>query len=142
MALDVGSKTIGLALSDPLGVTVRPLATLRRRTLEADCEAVLELAGSHGVKRLVIGRPRHMDGREADIVKRIEPLAEELARRSGLPLQWYDERLSTREAEAVMGRLGLPISERRRRRNEFAAAVILEWCLREQDEPSDPPDSG
>lgn len=129
MALDVGTKTIGVALSDPLGLTAHPLTTLSRRNLEQDVRRLLQLAEAHGVGRCIIGRPRHMDGRPSETIRVIQPLAERLASGSNLEVQWYDERLSTREAEAVMARLGLPIEERRRRRNEFAAAVILQWYL-------------
>ncbi len=142
MALDIGAKTIGVALSDPLKLTARPLTTLQRRDLESDCGHLLELIEEHRIDRCIVGRPRHMDGRPAEVTQKIEPLVERLGQRSECSLEWYDERLSTREAEAVMARLGLPIDERRRRRNEFAAAVILEWYLQECETSSDRPASG
>lgn len=131
MALDVGTKAIGVALSDPLKLTAQPLTTIRRRELEADAGAIMRLVERHNVDRCIVGHPRHLDGRPSRTLSAIQPLAERLAQAPGLCLQWYDERLSTREAEATMGELGLPLNERRRRRNEFAAAMILKWYLDE-----------
>jgi len=131
MALDVGSKTIGLAITDPLKVTVRPLGTLLRADLKGDCEKVLQAAALHQVDKLIIGRPLHLDGRRSNILGLIEGLAEELSRQSDVSIEWMDERLSSKEAEVLMAEVGIAIGERRKRRNEFAAAVILARYLEE-----------
>ncbi len=133
MALDVGLKTIGIALSDPLRVTVRPLDTLRRVDLETDTEAVAELLRRHEVTRLIVGLPSHLDGRPARILLHIKPLVEALRSRAAVRLDWYDERLSTREAEQLMADNRVPVRERRRKRNEYAAALILRWYLQDQE---------
>jgi len=131
MALDVGSKTIGLAITDPLKVTVRPLGTLLRESRNRDCQKVLETAELHQVDKLIIGRPLHLDGRRSDILGVIEDLVSEIARRSDIPIEWADERLSSKEAEVLMAEAGVAIRDRRQRRNEFAAAVILRRFLEE-----------
>jgi putative Holliday junction resolvase len=131
MALDVGSKTIGLAITDPLKVTVRPLGTLQRQSLSSDCQKLLETAELHHVDRFIIGRPLHLDGRNSDILGVVEDLVRELTRRSDLSIEWMDERLSSKEAEVLMAEAGVAIKERRKRRNEFAAAVILKRYLEE-----------
>ncbi len=131
MALDVGSKTIGLAISDPMRVMVRPLVTLKRATLEADCQAILQFAAEHTVEKIILGKPLHLDGSEADILKVAREIAEELQKNSSLAIDWMDERLSTKDAESLMAEAGLKLEERRRRRNEFAAAVILQRYLEE-----------
>jgi putative Holliday junction resolvase len=131
MALDVGSKTIGLAITDPLKVTVRPLGTLQRHSRSGDCRKVLEAAELHHVDRLIIGRPLHLDGRNSDILSLVEDLVREIARRSDLSIEWMDERLSSKEAEVLMAEAGVAIAQRRKRRNEFAAAVILRRYLEE-----------
>ncbi len=131
MALDVGSKTIGLAISDPLKVTVRPLGTLQRESRERDCRRLLETAELHHVDKLIVGRPLHLDGRHSDILGVIESLVREIARRSNISIEWMDERLSSKEAEVLMAEAGIAIGERRKRRNEFAAAVILRRYLEE-----------
>lgn len=131
MALDVGSKTIGLAITDPLKVTVRPLGTLQRENRERDCQRVLEAADLHNVDKLIVGRPLHLDGRKSDILGVIESLVSEIARRSDISIEWMDERLSSKEAEGLMAEAGVTIRDRRKRRNEFAAAVILRRFLEE-----------
>ncbi len=131
MALDVGSKTIGLAISDPMRVTVRPLLTLQRVNLAADCDSVLRIAAEHAVEKIILGKPLHLDGSKGDILDSIEQLAQQLHSKSSVSIDWMDERLSTKEAENLMAEAGLKMDERRRRRNEFAAAVILRRYLEE-----------
>ena len=131
MALDVGSKTIGIAITDPLKVTVRPLKTLMRENLDTDAERIGELIDEQDIERLVVGIPRHLGGERSDIADLIEPLVKLLERNLEIPIASAEERLSTKEAERLMAEADLPLAERRKRRNEFAAAVILEWYLEE-----------
>lgn len=131
MALDVGSKTIGLAITDPLRITVRPLGTLERENLGRDGARVLETAAFHQVDKLIVGRPLHLDGRPSDILTVVEALVSEISRRSTVQIEWMDERLSSKDAETLMAEAGVPVRDRRKRRNEFAAAVILTRYLEE-----------
>lgn len=131
MALDVGSKTIGVAITDPLKVTVRPLRTLTRENLDRDAERIGELIDEQDIERLVVGMPKHLGGEPSDVTAFIEPLMKLLERNLEIPIAPAEERLSTKEAERLMAEADLPLSERRKRRNEFAAAVILEWYLEE-----------
>ncbi len=129
MALDVGSKTIGVAITDPLKVTVRPLKTLIRENLDRDAERIGELIDEQDIERLVVGMPRHLGGDRSSIAALIEPLVKLLEQNLEIPIASAEERLSTKEAERLMAEADLPLAERRKRRNEFAAAVILEWYL-------------
>jgi putative Holliday junction resolvase len=129
MALDVGSKTIGVAITDPLRVTVRPLKTLIRENLESDAERIGELIDEQDIERLVVGMPRHLGGERSSIADLIEPLVKLLEQNLEIPVASAEERLSTKEAERLMAEVDLPLAERKRRRDEFAAAVILEWYL-------------
>jgi len=131
MALDVGSKTIGIAITDPLKVTVRPLKTLMRENLDTDAERIGELIDEQDIERLVVGMPRHLGGERSGIADLIEPLVKQLEQNLEIPIASAEERLSTKEAERLMAEAALPLAERRKRRNEFAAAVILEWYLEE-----------
>ncbi len=131
MALDVGSKTIGVAITDPLKITVRPLKTLLRENLESDAERIGELIDEQDIERLVVGMPRHLGGQRSHIADLIEPLVKLLEENLEIPVASAEERLSTKEAERLMAEVNLPLAERRQRRNEFAAAVILEWYLEE-----------
>ena len=137
MALDVGSRSIGVALTDPLRITTRPLTTLRRSGLEEDTATLLDLIRRHEVVQVVVGYPCHLNGRPSKILRVIEPLAQRIELQSGLPLVWADERLSSKEAERLMAEMGWSVAERRRRRDEFAAALILQWYI---DEKASPPD--
>ncbi len=131
MALDVGSKTIGVAITDPLKVTVRPLKTLIRENLDRDAERIGELIDEQDIERLVVGMPRHLGGERSSIAALIEPLVKLLEQNLEIPIASAEERLSTKEAERLMAETDLPLTERRKRRNDFAAAVILEWYLEE-----------
>ena len=131
MALDVGSKTIGVAITDPLKVTVRPLKTLIRENLDRDAERIGELVDEQDIEQLVVGMPRHLGGKRSSIADLIEPLVKLLEQNLEIPIASAEERLSTKEAERLMAEADLPLTERRKRRNEFAAAVILEWYLEE-----------
>lgn len=132
MGLDVGSKRIGVALSDPLKVLALPLTTLQRVGLEADARKIVELARRHGVQRLIVGLPRRLDGRAGTTLEQVRALADRIAEVGGMVVDWCDERLSTREAEELMAEAGVPARLRRKRRDEFAAAVILRRRLQEQ----------
>lgn len=131
MALDVGSKTIGIAITDSLQVTVRPLKTLMRENLDTDAKRIGELIDEQDIERLVVGMPRHLGGERSGIADLIEPLVKRLEQNLEIPIASAEERLSTKEAERLMAEMALPLAERRKRRNEFAAAVILEWYLEE-----------
>jgi len=130
MGLDVGSKTIGVSLSDPMRVTTSPLTTLQRTSIDTDCEQLLEIANHHMVAGIVIGLPRNMDGSRSETERLIPPILKYL-RLSNIDVDLQDERLSTKAAEKKMAQEKLPISERQRRKNEFAAAIILEWYIQE-----------
>ncbi len=131
MALDVGSKTIGIAVTDPLKVTVRPLKTLIRNNLDMDAERICQLIEEQQIERLVVGMPRHLGGQRSTTLNLIEPLVNRLEQALEIPIESAEERLSTKEAERLMAEAGLAVAERRKRRNEFAAAVILQWYLEE-----------
>jgi putative Holliday junction resolvase len=130
MALDLGSKTIGVAITDPLRISARPLTTIERINADEDAKRLLELTHSYQVERVLVGRPLHLDGRPSSNERRFLPLVEKL--RLSVPIEWADERLSSKEAEALMAELGIPVSERRKKRDEVAAALILQWYLEEQ----------
>ena len=138
MALDVGSRNVGVAVSDPLKLTARPLTTLKRRDLETDVEALRDLMQRHAVERLIVGLPLRLSGDRSSTLDKIEPLVKRIQETTSILVEWKDERLSTKEAEQLMKELGLSQSERRRKRNEFAAALILKWYLEEKTSQRSP----
>lgn len=132
MALDVGKRVIGIAVSDPLQLTARPLTTLVRQDLESDTDRILEIAKENEVERILVGAPQHLDGQISSTMTLIQPLVQSLDERSDLVITLAEERLSSKEAERLMAELQIKPHERRKRRDEFAAALILTWFLEEK----------
>ncbi|MBN2432158.1 MAG: Holliday junction resolvase RuvX [Acidobacteria bacterium] len=133
LALDVGEKTIGLALSDALGLTVRPFKTIRRRSFRADLAEIGTVIQEWQVGRIVLGYPLHVSGDINDAVLRVERLAEKIKKQFHLPLLAVDERYSTVEALEL-----LAVRETARQKKPFdtdavAAALILKRFLEEAD---------
>ena len=129
LALDVGSKRIGLAVSDPLGITAQGLEVLTRKDRAADLNRLQEVARQWGVQRVVVGLPRHMDGRLGQAAPEILALVETLKEALGVEVVTWEERLTTAEAERVL--IQADVSRRRRRQviDQLAAVLILQNYL-------------
>ncbi|MDI6853955.1 MAG: Holliday junction resolvase RuvX [Deltaproteobacteria bacterium] len=129
LALDIGRKRIGLAVSDPLGLTAQGLGVLERKGREADLAYLLEVAREYEVQEILVGLPRHMDGRLGAQAEEILDLARALGEALGAPVATWDERLSTKEAERVL--IAADMSRRRRRQvvDKLAAVLILQAYL-------------
>lgn len=129
MGLDLGTKTIGLALSDLERRIASPLETIRRGKFRQDAAALLALAGRHEVAALVMGLPLNMDGSEGPRVQSTQAFVRNLAPLSALPVVYWDERLST----AAVTRALIEADRSRARRAELvdkmAAAYILQGVL-------------
>ncbi len=129
LALDVGLKRIGVAVSDPGRLTAQPLKVLRRRNRDADLAALARLADEQQASLLVVGYPRRSGGEPGQHAEAIVRLGRRLARRLGLELVLIDEYATSQEADEVM--LAADLSRRRRRqvRDKLAAALILRRYL-------------
>ena len=129
MGLDLGEKTIGLALSDTLLAVASPLTTLTRRKFSANAGELDHLIGEHGVGGLVVGLPLNMDGSEGPSAQSARAFARNFASRSEIAIIFWDERLST----AAVTRTLLEADSSRKRRAEvvdkMAAAYILQGVL-------------
>jgi putative holliday junction resolvase len=129
MGLDLGEKTIGLALSDTLLAVASPLTTLTRRKFSANAGELDHLVGEHGVGGLVVGLPLNMDGSEGPSAQSARAFARNFASRSEIAIIFWDERLST----AAVTRTLLEADSSRKRRAEvvdkMAAAYILQGVL-------------
>ena len=129
MGLDLGSKTIGLALSDVERSIGSPLETIARSKFTKDAARLIALAERHGVVGLVIGLPRNMDGSEGPAAQSARSFARNLAPLTALPVTFWDERLST----AAVNRMLIEADRSRARRDELvdklAAAYILQGAL-------------
>jgi putative holliday junction resolvase len=129
LALDVGRKRIGLAVSDPLGLTAQGLGILERRGRAADLARLADVAREYHVQEILVGLPRHMDGRMGEQAEEILELARDLGEMLGTPVATWDERLSSREAERLL--IAADVSRRRRRQvvDKMAAVLILQAYL-------------
>lgn len=130
MGLDVGSKTVGLALADPSWTIASPLITLRRERFRQDAETLVRLIAEHDVRALVLGLPVSMDGREGPRCQSVRQFAANLLEHVDLPLVFWDERWSTVAVERMLVREA-DLSRRRRRQviDKSAAAYILQGAL-------------
>ncbi len=136
LALDVGNRHIGVAMSDPLRLLASPLTTIERvgktpqdAASDAAIDAVLDLATEHGVGEIVVGIPYLMSGRVGAQARITAAFAEALARRTSLPVTLVDERLSSVQAERLLAQGGASASQRKTRVDAAAAAVILQAYL-------------
>ena len=129
MALDVGDKKIGIAISDALLLTAQPRPTHRRKDLKSDIEALRILAAENEVHQLVVGQPLHMDGRESPQSQKVARFAEELQKALDIPMIFWDERLTSFEAEQQLEQMGLNWRQRREQVDKMAAMIILQNYL-------------
>jgi putative holliday junction resolvase len=137
MALDYGERGVGVAISDELQLTVRPLTTIRRekRRRSEVIERIGELVAENEIATLVVGLPLNMDGSRGAAVDRVESFISELRRSVSIPIVTVDERLSSREADQILREMGMGMRERRERSDEYAASVILQDYIDEQKRP-------
>lgn len=129
LAIDLGAKNIGTAISDELGLTVRPVETIHKASGGRDISRIAFLVEDLGAKAVVIGLPLRMDGTVGDAANAATRFAEKLRARLDVPVFMQDERLTSYEAEQMMSERGFSRSRRRARSDEFAAMIILEDYL-------------
>ena len=129
MGLDLGTKTIGVAVSDRLLSSASPLHTIRREKFSKDAEALLQIIESRDIAAIILGLPRNMDGSEGPRCQSTRAFARNLTRLTDLPIGYWDERLSTVAAERAL----LEADTSRKRRAEVidhvAAGYILQGAL-------------
>ena len=132
MGLDFGSKTVGVAVSDPLGITAQGVEIVRRKSenkLRRTLARIEELIGVYEVGELVLGYPKNMNGTEGDRCEKTKEFKELLERRTGLPVALWDERLTTVAADRSMMEAGMGRQERKEYVDEIAAIFILQGYM-------------
>lgn len=133
LALDVGNRRIGMAVSDELGLTAQPVMTLERHhNRREDLRRLGRLARKFGVAGIVVGNPLHLSGDESLQTEKTQAFAAELGELTGLPIHLWDERLTSREAHQILYEAGRPRQEHREVVDQVAAVLILESFLREK----------
>lgn len=125
MALDHGTKNIGIAFSDELEIVASPFEVWPNQG-EATLARLVRLAAQEGAQGLVVGLPRHKDGTESATAPLARAFGEALRDRTGLPLVFWDEHLTSAEAERLLAQRGVKPRDRKARLDSAAAAVILQ----------------
>jgi putative Holliday junction resolvase len=136
LGIDFGERRVGIALSDPTGTLASPLLTLKRRKgKRPPIAAILDLVREHDVEAMVLGLPLTLAGEESEWTQAIRKVGEALAKRSGLPVHFVDERFTSVMAERAVRGIGLPKGKREEkdRIDAGAAALILQRWLDQDD---------
>ncbi len=126
LGLDVGSKTIGLAVSDPLGITAQGLETVRRQNKRSDLERLEQVIRKYDVAEIVLGYPLRLSGAEGPQAERMRLFAEQLRERFQLPVHLWDERLTSAEANRLLRQSEMSIRRRGEVVDRLAAVLILQ----------------
>ena len=133
LAIDVGSKRIGVAVSDELGLTAQPVLTLeRRRSQREDLRSLARLCRRYSVSGIVVGNPLRLDGRSSPQSEKVHAFAAELGELSGLQIHLWDERLTTHEAHQLLYEAGHARQTHSKVVDQVAATLILQSFLDEQ----------
>ena len=140
LGLDFGSKTVGVAVSDGLLLTAQGIETIERKDeskLRKTCARIEELIAEYEVTEIVLGLPKNMNNTEGERVEKTKAFGEMLERRTGLPVHYWDERLTTVAAEQILMESGVRRENRKAVIDKVAAALILQGyldCLRTKEE--------
>lgn len=129
IGLDVGDRTIGVALSDELGWTAQALEVIHRKNLKEDIGRIREIIDSYKVSQLIVGLPRDMDGKEGKQAKKVLEFVKAVESKIDVPLKTWDERFTTRQAERTLLEGNLSRSKRKKIIDKVAAQVILQGYL-------------
>ncbi len=132
LALDIGKRRIGVAVSDPLGMVARPVETVQSVSLNVDVARITDIARELEAELIVVGDPIHMSGDPGTMSNRAHKFGETLHEISGLPVVYCDERLTTVEAQRILHDSGVPPKKARQQIDAVAAAVILQSYLNTQ----------
>lgn len=132
MGLDFGSKTVGVAISDPLLVTAQGIEIIRRKEenkLRQTLARIEALILEYGVEEIVLGLPKHLNDTEGERASLSREFAEKLERRTGLPVVMWDERLTTVAADRAMEEAGIRREDRKEHVDKVAAVLILQGYM-------------
>lgn len=129
LGLDVGDKTIGVAMSDPLGITAQGIEVIRRESLKKDLDRLKQIIDEHKVDKIVVGMPRRTDGSYGPEAEKVSAFADKLRAKLKLSVDFWDERFSTVAAERVLLEGDMSRQKRRQVIDKIAATIILQSYL-------------
>ena len=127
--MDIGNKTIGVSVSDPLGITAQGVTTIIRASKEEDAAALKALIDKYDVEKLIVGLPKNMNNTLGFQAKRTMNYADYLKKALGMEIIYVDERLTTSSAEAVLMQGGVRRENRKKHVDKLAAVLILQTYL-------------
>ncbi len=130
LCLDVGEKRIGVAISDPLGISAQGLGVIRSKGIKKDLEEIRRFIRDYQAEELVLGLPLNMDGTVGEKALEILRLRDLLARKISIPVKTWDERLTTAEAQKVLLAGNITRAGRKKVIDKLAAVLILDSYLR------------
>jgi len=129
MGLDYGTKTVGVAVSDELGITAQGLETITRKSskkLRQTLARIAELAKAYQIQRIILGLPKNMNNTMGERAQETMEFRQMLLKRTGLPVELWDERLTTIESERILKEAGIRREHRKERIDWMAASLILQ----------------
>lgn len=132
MGLDYGDKTVGVAVSDEMGITAQPYITItreRRNKLRQTCKQIEDIIREKNIEIIVVGKPLNMNGSEGERIEETREFIEMVRRRTGLTVEELDERLTTVEADRILDATGVAKENRKEYIDKMAAAIILQTYL-------------
>ncbi|MDD6282584.1 MAG: Holliday junction resolvase RuvX [Oribacterium sp.] len=132
LGLDYGSRTVGVAISDPTGLIAQPLKTITREResmLRKTLSEIQEIVREYAVDRIVLGLPFNMDDTEGERARKTREFREKLSLRTEVPIIFMDERLTTVAAQEILDDSGIPRSEQKKVIDQVAAGLILQTYL-------------
>jgi len=135
IGLDIGDRRIGVAISDPLAITAAGLETVTRVNTQTDVEAIKQIAQRHGVVQIVVGLPQNMDGSIGEQAEKVRSFTKKLARSTGLPIVYEDERMTTISAIRTLTIQGVKTGHNKALVDKQAAAIILQKFLDRKEPP-------
>ena len=135
LGLDVGDRTIGVAVSDELGWTAQGLEVIRRRSWKEDSQHLRRLCENYNVGLVVVGYPKNMNGTIGPRAQAAAAFADRLSRELGIPAKLWDERLTTKEAERMLVAADVSRARRRKVVDKMAAVLILQSYLQAHPPP-------
>ena len=137
LGLDVGSKRIGVAVSDPLGITAQGLETIRRQNKRLDLEELGKIIRQYSVSEIVVGYPLRLSGAEGTQSEKMQRFAEDLRKKFGLPVHLWDERLTSSQANRLLREMELSIQKRAGAVDRMAAVLILQNWMEARESARD-----
>ncbi|MDU1411671.1 MAG: Holliday junction resolvase RuvX [Clostridium sp.] len=129
LGLDVGDRTIGVAVSDPLGFTAQGITTIRRKSIETDIAQIVDICSQYNVETIVSGLPKNMNGTIGEQAQKVQSFCEVLKEAVNIEIKFWDERLTTVAAHRVMLEADMSRKKRKSIVDKIAATYILQGYL-------------